>query len=76
MAWIELLRCKGAIAVGCRPIDGFIRVDILGVEAGADDAAAVLVNTDDGAKYPVMLPPAGVYYRVLLERLPSDAPTL
>lgn len=75
MAWIDLLRCRGAIAVGCRPVDGFIRVGILGVEASAEGAAAVLVNTDDGAKYPVQLPAAGVYYRVLLERLP-DAPTV
>lgn len=70
--WIELLRCKGAIAVGCRPVEGFIRVGILGVETEAEGAEAMLINTDDGSRYPVMLPPAGVYYRVLLERLASD----
>lgn len=75
MAWIDLLRCRGAIAVGCRPVDGFIKVGILGVEASAEGAAAVLVDTaSSGDRYPVQLPAAGVYYRVLLERL-FDAPT-
>ena len=70
-----MLRCRGAIAIGCTPIDGFIKVGILGVEKGEEDTPATLIDTDDGETYPVMLPPAGVYYRVLLERLPS-APTL
>ncbi|MBW4484885.1 MAG: hypothetical protein KME14_20310 [Tildeniella torsiva UHER 1998/13D] len=75
MTWVPLLRCKGAIAVVCTPIDGFIKVAILAIEKGDTDTAATLINTDDGARYPVLLPPAGVYYRVLLERLP-DAPTV
>jgi len=76
MTWIDLLRCKGAIAVGCTPTPTHIKVGILGVERGEDDAKATLINTVDGAQYPVLLPPAGIYYRVLLERLDPDAPTI
>lgn len=68
--WVDLLRCYGAIAVGCIVEDSLIKVGILAIEPGRDEPFfADLVNTETGDKYPVRLPGSGAFYSVAVARV-------
>jgi hypothetical protein len=71
---MRLLRCRTAVAVDCHVDAPYLKVGVLLVKDGADEGPATLYDADTEATYPVLLPPAGSYYAVLLEM--PDATTV